>query len=168
MEMVPQQRRQPLEHLNRATANCDCVYSSTACSFQCTYVDTPIKPWKCNWLRYLIFYCLATKKNKTREMKVNASLSLDMTWGGQTHDMTHWAAEPADATHSSTRGAENTLSALIETQPWTFVCNNKTIMTDLQRWNHGCFYEGWRHCIFYSNCQVNSREWKALCLPDLV
>lgn len=68
--MVPQQGQQRVEHVNRATTTaCDCVYTSTDCSFQCTYVDTPIKPWKCNWLRNLTFYCLATKRNKKERRK---------------------------------------------------------------------------------------------------
>lgn len=117
--MLVQQTGQRVEHVNCAvTADCDCVYSSTACSFQCTYVDTPIKPWKCNWLRYLTFYCLATKRNKKkeiereREKKVNALLSLNMTRGGRTHNTTHWAEEPAGSTRSHPNGELETLFLL--------------------------------------------------------
>lgn len=147
--MVPQQWWQRLEHANRATT----VYSSAECSFQCTYVDTPIRLWKCNWLLYLTFYCLATKRNKK---KTEEGERIVVCW----YDL-----RGTNAQHDTLSKRTCRLHTLIHTGSWkhsfcshlnatrTFVFNNKTIVTDLQRWNYECFCEHWWDCIFYLNCQ---------------
>lgn len=73
-----------------------------------------LKPWKCNWLRYFTFYCFCNRE-ETKKTRGDSECIVfrwyDLRGTNARHD-THWAAQPADSTHSSTQGAENTLVPL--------------------------------------------------------